>query len=173
MAKASLAWTCTGERAKGTPQKLTAWQKGRVPGKDACTGRAAGYASDAHLSQRRHLSHRMGPGRACPRSQVPCHLAAPPSCSRRARTPLAQRAWKTPCVPSSSMTEAALVAGLFGAPASVGSPYLTAPPRVRILPASYMTALPFMASPPGRKPASRWPPPPSVVNQFIFLLGPA
>jgi hypothetical protein len=68
-------------------------------------------------------------------------------------------------LPVSVTTLAAVVASLIS--------YDGAPPRQRILPASYMTALPFIWSPPGRVPAVRWPPVPAVVNQFMCCDGPA
>src|SRR5690242_19355109 len=52
--------------------------------------------------------------------------------------------------------------------------YDVAPPTVRILPASYMTALPFIASVSSpRVPALVTPPVPAVEYQFIARLGPA
>jgi hypothetical protein len=52
--------------------------------------------------------------------------------------------------------------------------YEAAPPTVRILPASYITAVPFIASPSSaRVPAGVTPPVPDVEYQFIALLGPA
>src|SRR3954451_12695183 len=68
--------------------------------------------------------------------------------------------------PVMSMVYARLVAALFSYPG--------APPTARILPTSYMTALPFiMSAASARVPALRMEPSPPVVIQFICLLGPA
>ena len=69
-------------------------------------------------------------------------------------------------VPLTVMTNALVVAAT--------PEYDVAPPMVRILPASYITALPFIASASSaRAPAELTEPVPEVVYQFIARLGPA
>src|SRR3954453_8272210 len=72
-----------------------------------------------------------------------------------------------------STTYARLVAWVFTA-AGGTSWYAVAPPTVRILPASYITAFPFMASGLSeRGPAETMAPFPVVVIQWMVRLGPA